>query len=127
MYFNVEDVRDQLLKDALNDDDISESTEYVNGLAARLNVKQDKIRTPVAYPIKQLALFYALMVCARNQSTMVDGRSLESGDDAYEKKRAIYEREYKLWENRINADTFTGMNGKDTGDFIPLTAKVRRA
>ena len=116
MYFNMEEVRDVLLRDQLTDEDVAESTDYVNGLAARLGVLPDHIRTPVAYPIRQLALFYALMVCARNQS----------GDDAYERKRAIYEKEYMRWEARISAETFTGDSGKDMGENFPLTAKVRR-
>ena len=127
MYFNIEDVRDTLLNGTLTDDDIKESTDYVNGLAARLNVNQSQIKTPVAYPIKQLALFYALMVCARNQSTMTEGRNFNAGDDAYERKRAIYEKEYMLWESRITADTFIGDNGIDTGPFIPLTTRLSRA
>lgn len=126
MYFNMEEVRDVLLKDQLTDEDVAESTDYVNGLAARLGVLPDHIRTPVAYPIRQLALFYALMVCARNQSAMTDGRNLQAGDDAYERKRAIYEKEYMRWEARISAETFTGDSGKDMGENFPLTAKVRR-
>jgi hypothetical protein len=127
MYFNAEAVRDLLLKDRITDEDIQESTDYVNGVAVRLNVSPDRIRVPVAYPIQQLALFYALMVCARNQSIMVDGRDMEAGDDPYEKKRAIYEKEYQRWEGRITAETFTGLSGRDTGEAIPLTTKVRRS
>ena len=70
MYFNMEDVRDTLLQPRLSDEDVAESTDYVDGLAARLGVSPERIRTPVAYPIRQLALFYALMVCARNASAM---------------------------------------------------------
>jgi hypothetical protein len=126
MYFDTEDVRDLLLKDRVTDEDVNESTQYVDGLAVRLNVSPNKIRMPVAYPIKQLALFYALMVCARNQSIMVEGRDMEAGDDPYEKKRAIYEKEYQRWESRITAETFTGLSGRDSGEAIPLTTKVRR-
>ena len=126
MYFHIEDVRDVLLKDLLTDEDIEESTQYVNGLAARLKVRQDQIRTPVAYPISQLALFYALMVCARNQSVYID-RNLETQDDAYERKRAIYEKEYQRWESRITAETFTRIEGADSGLDIPLTTRVGRA
>ena len=81
MYFNMEDVRDALLQPNLSDEDVAESTEYVDGLAARLGVSPERIRTPVAYPIRQLALFYALMVCARNASDMTSGRSMEAGED----------------------------------------------
>ena len=126
MYFNIEDVRDVLLKELLTDADIEESTQYVNGLAARLGVSLDKIRTPVAYPVSQLALFYALMVCARNQSVYVD-RNLETQDDAYERKRAIYEKEYQRWESRITAETFTGDTGVDSGTEFPLTTRIGRA
>ena len=126
MYFNIEDVLDVLLKDLLTDEDIQESTQYVNGLAARLSVAPDHIRTPIAYPVSQLALFYALMVCARNASALIDG-NLETKEDAYERKRAIYEKEYLRWEARITAETFTGLAGADAGDAIPLTTKVRRA
>ena len=119
MYFNMEDVRDTLLQPRLSDEDVAESTDYVDGLAARLGVSPERIRTPVAYPIRQLALFYALMVCARNASAMTSGRSMEAGDDPYE-------REYMRWEARISAETFTGAEGKDLGENFPLTAKVGR-
>lgn len=126
MYFHLEDVRDALLRDILTEEDILESTNYVNGLAARLNVAPDKIRIPAPYPVSQLALFYALMVCARNASMQVTGRDLQAGDDPYERKRAIYEREYKTWEARITAETLTGIDGKPSDSAIPLTTRVAR-
>lgn len=125
-YFDPADVRDNLLRGLLTDADVGESTRYVEGLAARLGVKAADIKTPVAYPVAQLGLFYALMVCARNASTMSEGKTNDSGEDAYELKRKIYEREYQAWESRITAETFAGDPGVDTGAALPLTARLGR-
>lgn len=126
-YFDIEDVRDSLLRGHISESDVNESTRYVAGLAARLGVKAADIRSPTPYPVERLALFYALMVCARNLSMMAQGRANEAGDDPYELKRRIYDKEYREWEGRITASTLTDESGADSGVAMPLTISVGRA
>lgn len=126
MYFDRENVRDALLKGMLSEEDIDESTDYVNNLAARLGVKPEEIAEPISYPVEKLALYYALMICAENASkpTAKDG---EAKDDPYEKKRALYEERVRYWERQITRETFVGFAGKSAGEFMPLTIGVSRS
>lgn len=126
-YFDLEDVRDELLRGRLTAFDADESTRYVDGLAARLGVRPDAIRSPTPYPVERLALFYALMVCARNLSTLEHGHASEAGDDPYELKRRLYDKEYREWEGRITARTLTGDDGADSGHAMPLSVAIGRA
>ena len=123
MYFEVEQVRDKLLKDVLSEEDIDESTEYINNIASRLKVDYAQIPVPAPYPVRTLAMYYALMICAQNQSVLnSDGE--EAGSDSYELKRQIYAKRVSELESGITAETLLG--GSSVSDKIPLSIRMGR-
>lgn len=123
-YFNQDEVRDVLLKNILKQDDIDESTAYIDDIAQRLQVSPTRIPTPPPFQVKTLAMCYALMVCAGNASLM-NGDGGENGADAYELKRKNYAKRVEELETQITAQTLTG-NASSTGRTIPINISFGR-
>lgn len=123
MYFEIEQVRDKLLKDVLSEEDIDESTEYINNIANRLKVDHTQIPSPAPYPVRTLAMYYALMICAQNETVLNSGGD-EAGDDSYELKRKTYAKQVADLEGEITAETLLG--GSTVGDKIPLSIRMGR-
>ena len=122
-YFETEDVRDFLLKGILKQEDIDESTAYIDDLAQRLEVAPARIPNPPPFQVKTLAMCYALMLCAGNASLM-NGDGGENGADAYELKRRNYAKRVDELELQMTAATLTG--GGSTGRRIPTSIPLRR-
>jgi hypothetical protein len=124
-YFETEDVRDSLLKGILKQEDIDESTAYIDDLSQRLEVSPTRIPNPPPFQIKTLAMCYALMVCAGNKS-MMNGDGGENGADAWELKRRIYAKRVDELEPQITAQTLTG-GTSSTGRMIPINIPFGRS
>ena len=108
VYFDVDDVDDELLKEYLQQyDGIAKSTRYIEDLAAGLGVSPEEIIDPVPFKVAELAECYALMETAKKKS-MMNGSGGEDGADAYELKRRVYAAEVSRLEAQITADTLTG-------------------
>lgn len=122
-YFETEDVRDSLLKGILKQEDIDESTAYIDDLAQRLEVSPAAIPNPPPFQVKTLAMCYALMLCAGNKS-MMNGDGGENGADAWELKRRIYAKRVDELELQMTAKTLIG--GGSTGRRIPTSIPLRR-
>lgn len=106
-YFTMGDVRDELLKGLITEDDIGESTAYIDDIAIRLGVRPERIVTPVPFQIKTLAMSYALMLTALNAS-MNNGAGGESAADSYEIKRQVYAKRVASLEDQVTAQTLLG-------------------
>lgn len=106
-YFEIEDVRDGLLKPILNQSDIDEATDYIEDLALKYGVDPKSIPSDVPFTIKKIAMYYALATCAQNTSQYNDEGD-EVGPDAYEMKRRIYQKRLSELEATLSVETFTG-------------------
>ena len=122
-YFETEVVRDSLLKGILKQEDIDESTAYIDDLAQRLEISPARIPNPPPFQVKTLAMCYALMLCAGNKS-MMNGDGGENGADAWELKRRIYAKRVDELELQMTATTLIG--GGSTGRRIPTSIPLRR-
>lgn len=88
-YCAIDDLqRDELLKSAVSDNDISEADDYINDLSWSVGIDPIRIPTEIPYKVKQLAIAYALMTAASNKSRM--NQKGQDGVDAYELKRKVY-------------------------------------
>ncbi|WP_371366294.1 hypothetical protein SRRS_07170 [Sporomusa rhizae] len=106
-YFDPFEVRDKLLKGLIKQEDIADSTQYIEDLALRLDVDPARIPVPAPYQIKMLAMCYALMSIALNAS-MNNGAGGENEADAYELKRRIYAKRVAELESQVTAKTLLG-------------------
>lgn len=122
-YFNLSDVRDELLKGLIKPEDIAESTAYINDIALRLDVNPDRIPSPAPYQVKTLAMCYALMNTALNAS-LNNGAGGENEADAYELKRRVYAKRVAELEAQITAKTLLG--GGSSGKSFPISIPLRR-
>lgn len=122
-YFNKEDVRDELLRRLLKQEDIDESTAYIDDIAARLRVDPAMIPTPAPYAVRTLAMSYALMQTALNAS-MNNGNGGENAADAYELKRRVYSARVAELESEITAQTLLGQGSRKAR--FPLSISMQR-
>lgn len=104
-YFEIAENRDKLLK--ITEEDIAESTAYIDDLAMRLDVDPTRIPVPVPYSVKTLAMCYALMTAALNASRN-NGGGGENKADAFELKRRVYAKRVAELESQITAKTLLG-------------------
>lgn len=105
-YFEIDEIRDELLKNKINQKDINDAGNFVEDLALSFGIRAEEILDPAPFKIRMLAVNYALMTCAKNLSVM--NLKGADGDDAYALKYKIYAKEVERLEGQICADTFTG-------------------
>lgn len=117
-YFEKEEIRDQLLADMLTEEDIADADNYIDDLAQSLNVEPRDIVIPTPYKVKQLAMSYALMICARGGSIMNERGA--DGNDAYEIKRRVYQREIDRLTSAMTVQILTGQKSNAAPGVITL-------
>ncbi|VBB05572.1 Hypothetical protein LUCI_0782 [Lucifera butyrica] len=122
-YFDPVEVRDELLKSLIKEEDIKESTGYIDDIAIRLGVNPARIPKPAPYQVKTLALCYALMVSAQNAS-LQNGSGGENGADAYEIKRRVYKARVDELEAQVTMQTLLG--GGSAGRKFPVSIPLGR-
>lgn len=108
-YSVVSNYKDELLKDFVDEDYISDSDAYINDLAISLSVLPSKIPIPCPNIVKRLSIALTYRDIARDRSLM--NSEGEDGRDAYELKRVYWAKEVERLEGLITADALTG--GKD--------------
>lgn len=122
-YFDPFEVRDVLLKDLITQEDIADSTEYIDDIAIRLGVDPARIPVPAPYQVKMLAMCYTLMSVALN-AAMNNGAGGENEADAFELKRRVYAKRVADLEAQVTAQTLLG--GGSSGGKIPVSIPLRR-
>lgn len=122
-YFTMSDVRDELLKGLITEDDIAESTAYIDDIAIRLGVRPERIVTPAPFQVKTLAMSYALMLTALNAS-MNNGAGGENAADSYEIKRQVYAKRVAALEDQVTAQTLLG--GGSSSRKFPVSTRLGR-
>lgn len=122
-YFTMDDVRDELLKGLITEDDIIESTAYIDDIAIRLGVRPERIVTPTPFQVKTLAKCYALMQTALNAS-LNNGAGGENAADAYEIKRQVYAKRVASLEDQVTAQTLLG--GGSASRKFPVSTRLGR-
>jgi len=122
-YFETTDIRDKLLKGSLTEDDIAESTDYINDLAKRLDVAPELIPVPAPFMVKTLAICYALMTAALNASRN-NGGGGENEADAWELKRRVYAKRVAELESQVTARTLLG--GGSQKQKFPISIPIGR-
>nr|WP_092074949.1 hypothetical protein [Dendrosporobacter quercicolus]NSL49575.1 hypothetical protein [Dendrosporobacter quercicolus DSM 1736]SDN23345.1 hypothetical protein SAMN04488502_11531 [Dendrosporobacter quercicolus] len=122
-YFDTTEIRDKLLVKLIKPEDIQESTDYIDDIALRLGVNPGRIPVPAPYQVRTLAMCYALMTAAQNETRMnSDGG--EDGADSYELKRRIYAKRVAELEDQITAETLLG--GGSASKKFPVSIPLRR-
>jgi hypothetical protein len=101
--------RDELLKEFVDEDYISDSDAYINDLAISLGVVPTRIPTPCPNIVKRLSIALTYRTIAGDRSMM--NNEGDDGRDAYELKRVYWANEVERLEGLITADALTG--GKD--------------
>lgn len=122
-YFDTFEVRDALLKKLIKQEDILESSDYIEDIAIRLDVDPSRIPTPAPYQVRALAMSYTLMLVALNAS-LNNGTGGENAADAYELKRRAYAKRVSELEAHVTAQTLLG--GGSAGKKIPMSVPLRR-
>lgn len=122
-YFDRSEIRDELLKDLITEEDIADSTNYIEDIAMRLGVSPLRIPKPAPYQVKTLAMCYALMLTALNASRN-DGGGGDNEADAYELKRRVYAKRVAELETQVTAQTLLG--GGSAGKRFPVSIPMRR-
>jgi hypothetical protein len=122
-YFETSEIRDKLLLKFVKPEDVAESTAYIDDIAIRLGVDPGRIPLPAPYQVRTLAMCYALMITAQNETRMnSDGG--EDGADAYELKRRIYAKRVAELEAQVTAQTLLG--GGSLGKKFPISISLGR-
>ncbi len=116
IYFNPDDVVDALLAKKITGRILIKSSLYIEDMALNFGVQKEEIADPVPFKIARLAMVYALMMTALENSRMASDGS-QDGADAYELKRRVFAEELKQIEAQLSADTFS--NGQSS---IKMTA-----
>lgn len=122
-YFEVAEIRDQLLKNIIVQSDVDESTNYVEDLALSYGVSPDDIPKDPPYIVRKIAMYYALMTCAQNTSRYNDEGD-DVGPDAYEMKRRMYASRLSDIEGKLTAASFAG--GASAVTRFPTRIPMRR-
>lgn len=107
VYFNPHLLRDELLSSLVTEEQIIQSTRYIEDLALSLGVSPNKIAKPVPYKVEILASYYTLMITALQQS-MMNSDGSENGEDAYELKRKVYAKMVYDLEGQITRGMLLG-------------------
>ena len=121
--FEMFEVRDTLLKPIMEEHDIQNATEYIKMLAASYGVPTERIKFPCTWPIKTLAITYALM-CAAERRSMMNTDGTTDGADAWELKRKQYASKLESLKAELRAETFTG--GAPTRGRVPVNISMQR-
>lgn len=124
VYFDKEKIEDIVLRESLTDTVVEESTEYIEDIARRCKVNAADIANPPTYPVRVLAMNYAMMLGASNLSAMNGSSGDSSAADSYELKRRVFKENVDKWEAQITAETLTG--GASAGDKVPLSIPIER-
>lgn len=101
-YCQLEDINDTLLKKTIVQEDIDESTKYIDAIALTFNLP-DGIDNP-PFEIKQLAIAYTCM----RRALYLSGKPVNGDADAYELKRKAYEKDVAKWESKLTLELLVG-------------------
>ncbi|TWH48551.1 hypothetical protein [Sporomusa sp. KB1] len=123
IYCFIDDIRDELLKKLVTEDDLQEAGNEIDDLARSLNVNPAKIPNPAPNTVKKLAAALTLTITARNSSLM---NASGDGEDAYEKKRQVWAKEVDRLSRMITPELLLGGNPPEKRRF-PMTVEMKRA
>lgn len=123
-YCSPEDIRDELLKGLVTDDDLKEASDEIDDLSRSLNVNPARIPNPAPNIVKKLAAALTLTITARNRSLM--NNAGDDGEDAYEKKRQVWAKEVDRLSRMITAELLLGGNPPEKRRF-PIIMEMKRA
>lgn len=123
IYCNNEDIRDELLKTLVTDDDFKEADSEIEDIARSFDVNPANIpKSPVPSIVRKLAAAITLTITARNNSLMNNS----DGEDAYEKKRQVWAKEVDRLSNMITPNLLLGGKPPEKRRF-PFTIEVKRS
>lgn len=123
-YCTAGDIRDELLKELVTDDDITEASDEIDDLARSLKVDPANIPDPAPNIVKKLAAALTLIIAARNASLM--NNAGEDGEDSYEKKRQVWTEEADRLTKMVTPELLLGGKPPERAKF-PITLGVKRA
>ncbi|MCM0759950.1 hypothetical protein M7775_15435 [Sporomusa sphaeroides DSM 2875] len=123
IYCSIDDIRDELLKQLVTEDDLQEASDEIDDLARSLNVNPARIPNPVPNTVKKLAAALTLTITARNSSLMNAGGD---GEDAYEKKRQVWAKEVDRLSKMITQEVLLGGKPPEKRRF-PCVMEMKRA
>jgi len=111
-YVELTDIKDELLCDAITQEDLDEAIAYVDSFARKLGVT--KIVSPIPYEVKQLAISYACMTRAKFKTSGTDPEKIpysgkeSSLTDSWGLKYKIYAAEVEKWKKEITPEVIQG-------------------
>lgn len=122
-YCTLADIRDELLKNLVTDDDFKEADSEIDDIARSLNVDPRQIpNNPYPSIVKKLAAALTLSITARNNSLM----NASDGEDPYEKKRQVWAKEVDRLIRMITPELLLG--GKPPQkDKFPFAIAMKRS
>jgi hypothetical protein len=123
IYCSTDDIRDELLKELVTEDDLQEASSEIDDLARSLNVSPERIPNPAPNIVKKLTAALTLTITARNNSLMNTGAD---GEDAYEKKRQVWAKEVDRLSRLITPELLLGGKPPEKRRF-PLMMEMKRA
>ena len=123
IYFNSDNLADDLLKKVMSPDIINESSEYIEGQAKIYGVDPKDIIKPAPYLISRLAESYAYMTAARLSARFTKGD--DATKDAFSLKYTMYKGIVDSLERQLNAGVFTGGATEKRRTF-PMTVHLYR-
>ena len=122
-YCTLADIRDELLKHLVQEDDFKEADSEIDDIARSLNVDPSQIpNTPYPSIVTKLAAALTLSITARNNSLMNGA----DGEDPYEKKRQVWAKEADRLTKMITPDFLLGGKPPQKSKF-PFTIAMKRS
>ena len=122
-YCTLDDIRDELLKALVTDDDLAEADSEIDDIARSLNVDPTQIPSnPYPSIVKKLAAALTLNITARNNSLMNGA----DGEDSYEIKMQVWAKEADRLTKMITPDLLLGGKPPQKSKF-PFTIAMKRS
>lgn len=108
IYITLNDIQDNLL--SVNEHDIEEANLFIEDIAGRMGVLPDKIRLPLPFMVKRLAVSFAcynhcLASVGTDSTTTFDGGDRK---DIYAQKLDFYKNEIDEIQAKLTKADFTG-------------------
>lgn len=122
-YCTLADIRDELLKRLVTDDDFKEADSEIDDIARSLNIDPAQIpNNPYPSIVTKLAAALTLSITARNNSLMNGA----DGEDPYEKKRQVWAKEADRLTKMITPELLLGGKPPQKSKF-PFSIAMKRS
>lgn len=107
-YFELTDIKDEIIKGIITDDHITETNEEIDAIAKSKGVVD--IPNPAPYELKKLAIAYGCYVAALYQSGASASNIMGGSDreDVYAKKATHYHKEYLRRKSELSKEDILG-------------------